>query len=246
MGLSKKLCSIRLLLPDRSTSSAKYISHSDSGTVASKVYENNVDDESFISDISSRMQALLERPKTAAFGYASDYLSSEEYLDCKVCVHLYHQIVEIFKLNFYLQIKEVFIIKVGDVSMGLPKHSPYKIFMNRVLNKMFESGQIKRIYEKWENKDPDCESLLSSGNPLGIKKLISILLIICVGFLLALIVLVIELCNAKRKTTDSQDVDFLRFEMIVSDINQNLSNNTRPNVRLLTSFQDACEKLKQE
>ena len=131
--------------------------------------------------------------------------------------------------------------------MALPKNSPYKIFMDSVLLNMFESGQIKRIYEKWDNKKKSsCEPLLTSGNPLSLEKLISIFLIICVGLPIGLIVLVWELCNTKQKISRLENVDFLRFEMIVSEINKSLCKKTRPNVGLLTLLQDASEKIKKE
>ena len=131
--------------------------------------------------------------------------------------------------------------------MGLPKNSPYKMFLDNGLNNMFESGQIKRIYEKWDKKKKSsCEPLLTTGNPLGLEKLISIITIFCVGFLTALIVFVWELCNTKPNTSNLENVEFVRFETIISEINRCLSKKTRPNVGLLTLLQDASEKIKKE
>ena len=74
----------RLVLSSRSAASALYISDADPGTPRSKVFEKNVGPDSFIPETPSRIHALLRNPKTAAFGVASDFLASEEYLNCKV------------------------------------------------------------------------------------------------------------------------------------------------------------------
>ena len=78
----------RLILSSRSAASALYISDADPGTPRSKVFENNVGPNSFIPETPSRIQAILRNPQTAAFGFASDFLASEEYLNCKVLLHL--------------------------------------------------------------------------------------------------------------------------------------------------------------
>ena len=135
-------------------------------------------------------------------------------------------------------------MKSGDMSIGLPKNSPYKSFMNNVLNTLFENGQIKRVMEKWEIKEPSCEPLLVTGEALSLKKLIFIFLIICIGCLLSSFILVCELCRPKQKFDDDEDLELLRFEKIMSEINKNLSEKIWPNVGLLTLLQDASEKIK--
>ena len=136
--------------------------------------------------------------------------------------------------------------KKADLSFGLPKNSPYKLFLNNVLNKMFESGQIKRIFEKWEPTEPSCGPLLQTGNPLSLTKLISIFIIMCIGFLLAMMILAYELFNSKKPNIEEQDVDFMRFEMIIYEIYKNLSRKTRPNIGQLTLLQDVLEKIKKD
>lgn len=142
--------------------------------------------------------------------------------------------------------KIVWKVKKGDISFGLLKNSPFKLFLNNVLSKMFERGQIKRIFEKWEVKEPSCEPLLVSGDALSLQKLISVFLIIAIGIFIALSVLVHEKFNAKKLNTDEQDMDYLRFEMLMSELNRHLDMKMRPNVGLLTILQDASEKIKKD
>ena len=136
--------------------------------------------------------------------------------------------------------------KKADLSFGLPKNSPYKLFLNNVLNKMFENGQIKRIFEEWKVREPSCRPLLQTGNPLDLKKLISIFMIMCLGFLLALLILAYELFNSQKPNIDEQDMDFMRFEMIIYDIYKSLSKKTRPNIGQLTLLQDVLGKIKKD
>ena len=136
--------------------------------------------------------------------------------------------------------------KKADLSFGLPKNSPYKLFFNAVLNKMFENGQIKRIFEKWETKEPSCGPLLQTGNPLSLKKLISIFIIICIGFALAMGILAYELISFRKPKIEDQDMDFMRFEMIIYEIYKNLSKKTRPNVGQLTLLEDVLGKIKKD
>ena len=64
------------------------------------------------------------------------------------------------------------------------------------------------------------------------------------GCLLSSIILVCELCNTKQKFDDDEDLELLRFEKIMLEINKNLSEKMWPNVGLLTLLQDASEKIK--
>ena len=109
---------------------------------------------------------------------------------------------------------------------------------------MIERGQLNRIFEKWEVKEPSCEPLLVSGDPLSFQKLISIFTIISIGFLLALAVLAYEMYAAKKPNNDEQDIDYLRYQKVLSNLNRHLDMNMRPNAGLLTIMQDTCEKIK--
>ena len=142
------------------------------------------------------------------------------------------------------QVKLVWSQKKGDLTFGLKKNSPYKLYLDNVLNKMIERGQIKRIFEKWEIKEPSCKPLIVSGDPLSLQKLISIFLIISIGLLLALAVLVFEMYAAKKSNNDEHDIDFLRLQMLMLEVNRHLDMKKRPKAGLLTIMQDTCEKIK--
>lgn len=87
LRLNKSIKSHRLILPSRSSAATKYITDATHGTPASKVFENNIDEDSFIGVVSTRIQTLMEKSKIAIFSYAPDVLVSEEYLNCKVLVN---------------------------------------------------------------------------------------------------------------------------------------------------------------
>ena len=90
------------------------------------------------------------------------------------------------------------------------------------MNNLFENGQIERIFENWEIKEPNCEPLLMSGDPLSLKKLISIFMIIGIGLLMSLIGLLYELFKTKPAYGNVQDIEFVKFQ-----INQIKSNCMR-------------------
>ena len=74
----------------------------------------------------------------------------------------------------------------------MTKGSPYKKFIDGVILKMFESGKLNNILQRWKIEEPDCSPLITTGKPLDFTKLISIFFIIGLGVLLAMIVLLFE------------------------------------------------------
>ena len=222
-----------MILPGRTTATSKYLLDAKPGTVYSKVYENNVDDESFIYEFSDRLRSFFERPHTAIFTYDNEMLVSKEYSDCKV--------------------KQVLSVKKGDLAIALQKNSPYKMFLNHMLRKMFESGQMKKIAEHWGTPEQNCEPLIRTGNPLTLEKLISLFMIIGFGVLSAFMVWIYEkfFCKTKKiknvtKSTTLEEAELLRFELIVDEVKSMLTKKTRPSPGILSLLQDASEKLKTE
>ena len=222
-----------MILPGRTTATSKYLIDAKPGTAYSKVYENNVDNESFIYEFSKRMHSLFETPFTAIFAYDNEILVSKEYYDCKV--------------------KQVLSIKKGDISIALQKNSPYRIFLNHMLRKMFESGQMSKITEHWATPEQNCDPLIRTGNPLTLEKLISLFMIIGFGVLSAFMVWIYEkfFCKTKKiknvtKSTTLEEAELLRFELIVDEVKSMLTKKTRPSPGILSLLQDASEKLKTE
>ena len=74
----------------------------------------------------------------------------------------------------------------------MTKGSPYKKFIDGVILKMFESGMLNNILQRWKIEEPDCSPLITSGKPLDFTKLISIFFIIILGVLLAIIMVLFE------------------------------------------------------
>ena len=73
-----------MILPGKTGATSRYLIDANPGTAYSKVYENNVDDESFIYERSIRFRILLESPHTALFDYYNEVLVSKEYSNCEV------------------------------------------------------------------------------------------------------------------------------------------------------------------
>ena len=74
----------------------------------------------------------------------------------------------------------------------MTKGSPYKKFIDGVILKMFESGMLNNILQRWKIEEPDCSPLITTGKPLDFTKLISIFFIIILGVLLATIMVLFE------------------------------------------------------
>ena len=74
----------------------------------------------------------------------------------------------------------------------MTKGSPYKKFIDGVILKMFESGMLNNILQRWKIEEPDCSPLITTGKPLDFTKLISIFFIIILGVLLAIIMVLFE------------------------------------------------------
>ena len=92
---------------------------------------------------------------------------------------------------------EVWRQRVGLISYGLTKNSPYHIFIDRTIIDRFENGQIQKIIQKWKTTQQSCPK---EGNrlPLGFEKLIFILVIIGFGVLLSMIMVAHEIISHSR------------------------------------------------
>ena len=91
-----------------------------------------------------------------------------------------------------LQIEAVWKQNAGDTAIAMTKNLPYKKFIDQAILKMFESGMLNNILQRWKIEEPDCSPLITSGNPLDFTKLISIFFIIILGVLLAIIMVLFE------------------------------------------------------
>ena len=73
-----------MILPGIESQTAKMFYEAIPKTVYHKVNQTNVDDESFVLDISDQIQRLLTNSETTLWTLDSYVLSSKEYSDCKV------------------------------------------------------------------------------------------------------------------------------------------------------------------
>lgn len=113
---------------------------------------------------------------------------------------------------------------------------------------MIENGQMEKIFVKWGIAKPDCVPLLSSGTPLGMKKLISLFLIILFGILLAFMIMILE--NFYQKNYDGKkdqtvDENRWRFDWIIAEIYKNNTKKLPLNPNQISILKDALNKMEE-
>ena len=138
--------------------------------------------------------------------------------------------------------------KYGYMSYTLSKNSPYRKFMNRVLVKMFGSGQYQRLMNRWKDKKPSCTPLVRKGNPLSFEKLVSLFFIIGIGIVSALVVMIYEKFtfseNEKARLIEQREENLKDFIMTVKELHNCLQMNEWPDKKLLKSYYQATHKIK--
>ena len=93
---------------------------------------------------------------------------------------------------------EVWRQRIGLISYGLTKNSPYRIFIDSAIIDLFENGQIRKIIQKWTTSQQNCPKE-DNKLPLGFEKLIFILIIIGFGVLMSMIMVAYERISYSRK-----------------------------------------------
>ena len=161
-------------------------------------------------------------------------------------------LVPILKTNltFFLssKVEEVMNKKYGYMSYTLSKNSPYRKFMNRVLVKMFGSGQYQRLMNRWKDKKPSCTPLVRKGNPLSFEKLVSLFLILVIGVICSLIVMIYEKCTfskeEKANLISEREASKKRCGIIFKEMKDCLGKREWPDPELIRLFNEASEKIK--
>ena len=130
----------------------------------------------------------------------------------------------------------------------MTKSSPYKKFIDEAILKMIESGKLKNILQRWEIEEPDCLPLIRKGKPLNFNKLISIFFIIGFGVLLAFIVVFFEnfqhnLSKKKNGPNNVRDDEFLRFKLIIAEVQKNADQNKIPASGVINLLLDSYDKI---
>ena len=134
------------------------------------------------------------------------------------------------------------------MSFGLPKNSPYKVFMNRILLKMDVTGQLHQLNQKWKIDEPNCQPLIRKGNPLSFEKLVSLFLILVIGVFCSLIVMIYEKCSFSKKEKSNliseKEASRKKCGIIFKEMKDCLAKGDWPDSELMKLFNEASEKIK--
>ena len=134
------------------------------------------------------------------------------------------------------------------MSFGLPKNSPYKIFMNKAFLEMDVSGQLHRMSQKWKIYEPNCQPLIRKGNPLSFEKLVSLFLILVIGIFCSLIVIIYEKCSFSKKEKanliSEREASRKKCGIIFKEMKDCLIKGDWPDSELIRLFSEASEKIK--
>ena len=134
------------------------------------------------------------------------------------------------------------------MSFGLPKNSPYKVFMNRILLKMDVTGQLHQLNQKWKIDEPNCQPLIRKGNPLSFEKLVSLFLILVIGVFCSLIVMIYEKCSFSKKEKSNliseKEASRKKCGIIFKEMKDCLVKGEWPDSELMKLFNEASEKIK--
>ena len=92
---------------------------------------------------------------------------------------------------------EVWRQRIGLISYGLTKNSPYRIFIDSAIIDLFENGQIRKIIQKWTTSQQNCPTE-ENKLPLGFEKLIFLLIVFGFGVLISMIMVAHEMISHSR------------------------------------------------
>ena len=87
-------------------------------------------------------------------------------------------------------------------SFAFPKGSPLLPFFKHAYSKIGQSGALKRISRKWmkKGKPLNCDSK-NSMEPLTLKKIGSLIVLLIMGMVFAIVAFIFEVCMDKIQTT---------------------------------------------
>ena len=129
---------------------------------------------------------------------------------------------------------EILPIRQGFQSMIVSTGLPIRTFLNKAIANITERGQLKKILKKWELQNHNCV-LSDKDNPLGIKKLSTLFIVIVSGFVLGLITLMAETLTKNIK--DSRNIeDKLHNNFTAADLSTMSKYLT--NINILLSRRD--------
>ena len=74
----------RVIVGSETSGTTQTLSKAPVGTVYEKVYDNNIDDDSYSESVYEGIQRLLQEPSTTLWAQDTYVFSSQEYIDCQV------------------------------------------------------------------------------------------------------------------------------------------------------------------
>ncbi len=80
----------------------------------------------------------------------------------------------------------------AQASIVLPKLSPYAVFINHVITKLRENGQLGMLLDRVQYHQPFCGDILRTGQSLSISKLASAFVLVAIGSGIAFVILIAE------------------------------------------------------
>ena len=75
---------LRVIVGSETSGTTQTLSKAPIGTVYEKVYNNNIDDDSYSESVYEGIQRLLQEPSTTLWAQDTYVFSSQEYVDCQV------------------------------------------------------------------------------------------------------------------------------------------------------------------
>ena len=140
-----------------------------------------------------------------------------------------------------IKVVEVWRQRVGLISYGLTKNSPYRIFIDDSLIKLFESGQIQKTIEKWKNSQQNCASD-EKKLPLGFEKLIFVFMVYSFGVFISLIMFAYERISFGRKN-EKYGANEIKINQKVKGIRKRLQMIKRINEELISLLEDSSGEI---
>ena len=173
----------RLVIDGKNTS-ALYEEFSTSlpGTLYRKLFEKNMDEESFVDK--KGMKMIVENSNTALLSPMLVAEKSDEFANC--------------------QIKGVWSFILGQLSMVIAKKSPYTIFMKQLIFDMTQSGPLNLINKRWSVEKPICK-LSSEVGPLAPEKIITAFFAMVSGMIVSLIIMILEKIRNKKNESQKEN-----------------------------------------
>ena len=171
------------------------------GSIAHRIYQNNMDDSSFNS-ITKSIKKTLALPKQAFFDdihyvYTLDDYACKVKRNCITILYISYQNLLISQLELVFRAHHRF----HDVSFGVRKGFPYTRFLREKMIDFMSTGIINKLHLKHEVKKPYCteENMDLNIEQISLKKVVSLFVVIISGMLTAILLLFGENIKSKMK-----------------------------------------------